>query len=78
MGGATQEPEGPGEHEVREKSQRSQRLQGGEQDGDGNGRRTSRRGNTSCTYGNMKDAYHSQSLQLGRNQLHGYRTRVLI
>ena len=42
---------------------------GGEQVGDGN---------TSCTYGNMKDAYHSQSLQLSRYQLHGYRTRVLI
>lgn len=68
MGGATQEPEGPGEHEVREKSQRSQRLQGGEQDGDGN---------TPCTSGNMKDAHHSQSLQLGRYQLQGYRTRVL-
>lgn len=43
MGGTTQEPERPGEHEVSEESQRSQRLQGGEENGDGNGRRTSRR-----------------------------------
>ena len=42
---------------------------GGEQVGDGN---------TSCASGNMKDAYYSQSLQLGWYQLHGYSTKVLI
>lgn len=37
-----------------------------------------RDGNKSCASGNMKDAYYSQSLQLGQYQLHSYRTRVLI